>query len=823
MKREFLQKTLVLSLVALLIVPDIALAALIEGPTPQSSGIQSSGIQQRVNDYNEQEAVRQALDGTDTSGNSFGPFGPPANTGGVPSPSDIVPLGRAPGTGPILVPSVDDVVTEGPSFFSDPFGSIGSFFQSFFGGGTSPNVDSFGPKIDEALGGQGFQGNILTDPLGTIGNFFTGTLPSAIGDVFGAVGSGVQTLIGWGGDAISGIGDFFGFGGGAELPIDTGIGLPTGTGIENYFGLTDSYGTGIDTSGFYDTGFAVEGDLYGGFADSAFDASGFTDAGGFAIGETYGDSIGSFTDAGGFAVEGDLYGSVAPGGDWINPDTGLPGAPLGEIPGLGSILGIAGGLLGGNEVPVNDKKVRSNTKGILRDTTSLNRKDTILDGIAYAIEKTLIRAITQSVVDWINSGFQGNPAFVTDLEGFLLDVGDRAAGAYIYGSDLAFLCSPFKLQIQISLLTSRSRQRVKCRLSDVVGNIQGFLTDSNVRLQTLDQWTTLTSDPFSNPYGAYVATQATLDARVAGARFIEGKKLDFGRGFLNFTQETNCQMYPASRAPAGNTGRSVTGVGDGSAVRVCDVVTQTPGSVIEQQLNNVLGSGQRQLELADEFNEIISALMGQVAKQALTGAGGLLGLSRSGSAGRPSYTSQLRASADPALAASRDALRNAMQSSISLEEDYRNTSEQTKAFMLHSKELVEDIADCYNEKAISETLLAADKATAASRAAVASTTAVSLTPRITDLDNQILRADLDINALEQLDAITKSAVSADTLSQVANEYSRLVIGHFIHDDNDLLDAREARENIQAEMNALDLQTAAQLSECQNFPPPPTTP
>jgi hypothetical protein len=49
--------------------------------------------------------------------------------------------------------------------------------------------------------------------------------------------------------------------------------------------------------------------------------------------------------------------------------------------------------------------------------------------------------------------------------------------------------------------------------------------------------------------------------------------------------------------------------------------------VIAEQLTVTLDSGRQQLVSADEINEVISALLGQIANQAIMGAAGLLGLS----------------------------------------------------------------------------------------------------------------------------------------------------------------------------------------------------
>ena len=73
--------------------------------------------------------------------------------------------------------------------------------------------------------------------------------------------------------------------------------------------------------------------------------------------------------------------------------------------------------------------------------TSLNIKEFTLDGIVAGLLKTALKSITRSILNWINSGFKGSPAFVTDLDGFLLDLADQTAGDFIYGTKLGFLLS----------------------------------------------------------------------------------------------------------------------------------------------------------------------------------------------------------------------------------------------------------------------------------------------------------------------------------------------------------------------------------------------
>ena len=57
-----------------------------------------------------------------------------------------------------------------------------------------------------------------------------------------------------------------------------------------------------------------------------------------------------------------------------------------------------------------------------------------------------------------------------------------------------------------------------------------------------------------------------------------------------------------------------------------DCFISTPGKIIEEQLSFNLDSGRQSLVAADEINEILGALIGFLAEEALTGIGGLLGL-----------------------------------------------------------------------------------------------------------------------------------------------------------------------------------------------------
>src|SRR4029077_9553288 len=59
---------------------------------------------------------------------------------------------------------------------------------------------------------------------------------------------------------------------------------------------------------------------------------------------------------------------------------------------------------------------------------SLLTKETILDCIAWALAKMIWKAVAASVIDWINSGFNGNPSFIQDIGKFMTGIADQAVG-----------------------------------------------------------------------------------------------------------------------------------------------------------------------------------------------------------------------------------------------------------------------------------------------------------------------------------------------------------------------------------------------------------
>ncbi len=288
-------------------------------------------------------------------------------------------------------------------------------------------------------------------------------------------------------------------------------------------------------------------------------------------------------------------------------------------------------------------------------------KDFVLDGLAWAVSKQIVAKLTAQTVKWINTGFKGNPAYVTNPDQFFLDIGDKTASIYLtkLSQSGTNLCSPFKAQVRIALvknyLAETSNDPVTCSLGKLENNYSSFV--NNFNNGGWDTFLNITQNNQNNPYGVYLDAQNKLNAQVGNEQLKAKTELTQGKGFLSYK---TCKKYATSGvadnqssdnggdAAPGNTGgvNSDSGQSDAGDPGLSDASdshqagdcipgttqTSTPGSVIEAQLEESLGNGVKELNLVNSINQVVGALVTQLISQVVGGAGqGLRSLSDSGS------------------------------------------------------------------------------------------------------------------------------------------------------------------------------------------------
>lgn len=263
-----------------------------------------------------------------------------------------------------------------------------------------------------------------------------------------------------------------------------------------------------------------------------------------------------------------------------------------------------------------------------------------LDGIAWSITKgVIIPSMTRSTVNWINSGFNGSPAFVTDLRANLLAVSDATANQFFNElfdeAASGIIKSPYQDEIATAVRTGyylstggKFYVRNPFTLDQYSNDPQAFLA-GDFSQGGFNAFYASITNPQNNPYGAYQTALGELDRRLASTQGRLITELGWGDGFKGFRE--------CARDSDGSDAVALAQIDDCQ-----DEIVRTPGTVISNRINSSLGLGEQSLVTADEVDEVLGALFTQLVNQVL-GSGGLLGVSSPSSGGGRSYIDQATA------------------------------------------------------------------------------------------------------------------------------------------------------------------------------------
>jgi hypothetical protein len=264
-------------------------------------------------------------------------------------------------------------------------------------------------------------------------------------------------------------------------------------------------------------------------------------------------------------------------------------------------------------------------------------KEYVLDPLAYVASKVVLQSVTKSVVNWVNSGFKGSPAFATDLNKNLQSVSDGYAAGFLrqFNSNSS-VNSPFRDVISAQLKNNYYKSSGKSGFFDTnkftLGqkskNPTAFL-NGDFSQGGFNAFLAAGQNCGTNPYCLGNAAGEQLAGGVAKAADTRKTELNWGQGWLSSHGTCDTAEQLAQSDSAVELG--VTDTCDNSQI-------STPGSVIHDQAVKVFGSGVDQLVAADEINEILGTLMAQMVSKTLTS--GLSSLSSKPSSGGSSFISQ---------------------------------------------------------------------------------------------------------------------------------------------------------------------------------------
>lgn len=150
------------------------------------------------------------------------------------------------------------------------------------------------------------------------------------------------------------------------------------------------------------------------------------------------------------------------------------------------------------------------------------------DAIQEAIKYRFFDMIVDQMTNWIQGG--GKPLFIQNWNAFLAQYGNIVTGDLLAEMNLAGICQPFGMQLQLAVLQPpRFSKQIKCTLDQVVRNMVNFYNNFSAGgfVAYREQW-----QPQNNFYGALLLAMDEKETRIADRRFAALQEAQAGSGFL---------------------------------------------------------------------------------------------------------------------------------------------------------------------------------------------------------------------------------------------------------------------------------------------------
>lgn len=458
---------------------------------------------------------------------------------------------------------------------------------------------------------------------------------------------------------------------------------------------------------------------------------------------------------------------------------------------------------------------------------SLQFKEYVLDGLGLLVAKQIIRQITSSVVNWINSGFDGSPSFVQNPGAFFLDVADQMTGDFLAkaGGPLTALCSPFSIDIRIALAFKyrpNVQKRYACTLGTIITNSKNAVKNASINGFTAGDFkqggwpafVSLTTEPQNNIYGAYLTAESELSFRVANAQVQKRDEISAGKGFLSW-RDPACVKRQKKTAISVNP--DVNPYAEAEQQGECPI--KTPGTVIESALNNHLGGPLRELELADEINEVVNALFAQLVTQVLQNGLTSVSQKNNGSSYLDQTISELKQESNPQVASIKAELLKNIDTYKNNTSEYKRNRDDALNIMLDIKNNYEAAKSCYQTKINLAT--AGDQQRAQARInEIDSIINTQVSPRSSSLLSSAQDADYRMTTLQDIQTKANAAITLNDLNEPSQKYAGLIQSNSLTTAIDIQKSRDDLEQVRSTSAGLKQDAVRKMQQCQLFPNDP---
>lgn len=209
-------------------------------------------------------------------------------------------------------------------------------------------------------------------------------------------------------------------------------------------------------------------------------------------------------------------------------------------------------IVGGAVVPVKDdaqtEQIKKDNEAAAEDRAKTENREACLNGIAIALAKQQLEKITRSTLNWVGTGFGGDPLFVRNTNIFMDNITNNIlkresdffgapenASRYPYGQDYK------RAEVYARRSQMNFDDSVAQNLTDYLSPGATIKTFANDFSQGgWNGWLALTQNPQNNPLGFEMLVAEHTAEKIATEKENTKQELIAGNGVLN---QKKCAVY----------------------------------------------------------------------------------------------------------------------------------------------------------------------------------------------------------------------------------------------------------------------------------------
>jgi hypothetical protein len=287
----------------------------------------------------------------------------------------------------------------------------------------------------------------------------------------------------------------------------------------------------------------------------------------------------------------------------------------------------------------NTAAIQSAADKISASADSLDTNDTCLKSIGRMVTKLLLQKITVSTVNWINTGYEGKPTFLSNEDDFwgniakneILQFGLEIDNQTLFPFGKAFMeaqAQAFQRQF-----ADNAQYSLDKLIADTNPQYSSITFNADFSQGGWAAWDAMTQIPANNPLGFQLLASNELQLRLEGTgqSYAQSLRDDIQRG-MGFMSQDIC-VNPEGVTHEENEAALA---GDTTKSRCLEWKHVTPGSIIAETATNAVNYPNNQLLKSEDLNDAVAAILDAVINQwstKLFSNTGFAGISTQGSDG----------------------------------------------------------------------------------------------------------------------------------------------------------------------------------------------